>query len=495
MKSEISNFKSLGPRLILGLALILSTAFSCWSARAAEVVTATNAPGAQPPPNPGRLKQEVRVVVQTNVPLSTLTNAAAGEKSTQLKVTWAGWDGLHTEISQKTPIGDPLADLRHRLHGTNVDRVFHLEELKLSGKIGMKVAVDAAGFLTSSQLTGFNDGIELRRLRLYAKGDCLLLIPFAYELEIGYVPNSFYIENSYLLFPNLGIFGDLKMGQFQTPMSLEGVTSSRDLTFMEPAAPIQALAPGVDAGMQLNRVIFNQRMTWAFGLFAPGVGQDYGDASQDFARAIMRFTGLPMYHVNPDDPYDQHVFHLGLSGNILYSGNSTVHYQSRPESHIAPYVVNTEDIAADSAVVADAEIAWVDGPFSVQGEFLHSWVRESNLGQLDFNGFYASASYFLTGETRPYRRETGDFGRVIPKKNFDWGHGGWGAWEVAARLSYVDLNSENINGGRLGMLMTGINWYMHPHVKWRLNIGCGRVSSHNPDGNIFLAETRFEFDF
>ena len=51
---------------------------------------------------------------------------------------------------------------------------------------------------------------------------------------------------------------------------------------------------------------------------------------------------------------------------------------------------------------------------------------------LNFDGFYTSLSWFVTGESRPYDHQAGCFARVIPKRNFDWGRGGWGAWELAA---------------------------------------------------------------
>lgn len=83
----------------------------------------------------------------------------------------------------------------------------------------------------------------LRRARLYTKGDCIFITPVSYELEIGYIPDTFYIENSYLEFPNLGVLGSLKVGQYQPPMGLVTYGSSRDMIFMEPASPLQALAP------------------------------------------------------------------------------------------------------------------------------------------------------------------------------------------------------------------------------------------------------------
>ena len=388
-----------------------------------------------------------------------------------------------------------LSDVRQRVQGTNTDRVFHLEEAKMSAKIGAKLQVDGAAYLAGNQFKGFDDSFEVRRFRVYARGDCLLLMPVSYEVELGYIPNQFYIENSYLAFRDLPWIGELKFGQYQAPMSLDAVTSSRDTTMMELAAPLAALAPGVNAGVEIGRPIFDQRATWKLGLFTAGTSQDTGDASKNYGRAITRFTTLPIYEVNPHHPDSAMFLHLGLSANILYSASSTLSYRSRPESHLAPYVIDTGTIEADRALVAGAEAAWVKGPFSIQGEYLHSWVNEKDGQSLGFDGFYASTSWFLTGESRPYDRQNGCFTRVIPHKNFDWGKGGWGAWEVAGRYSFVNLDSADVHGGRLSMLMTGVNWYLHPHVRWRFEYGLGHVTDRQPEGNVNVFQTRMEVDF
>jgi len=320
-------------------------------------------------------------------------------------------------------------------------------------------------------------------------------MPVSYEIELGYIPHQFYIENSYLAFRDLPLVGEFKFGQYQTPMSLDAVTSSRDITMMELAAPLSALAPGVNAGFQIGKPVFDKRATWKIGLFTAGTSQDTGDASKDYGRAITRITGLPIYDVDPNHPNSATLLHLGLSANILYSTSGSLRYRSRPESHLAPYVIDTGNMAADDAVVVDAEVAWVRGRFSVQSEYLHSWVNEQDGAGPHFDGVYASASWFLTGESRPYDVINGRFARVIPIKNFDWGKGGWGAWEIAGRYSFVNLNSADVHGGRLSMVMTGVNWYLHSHVKLRFEYGLGHVSRRQPEGYLSIFHTRVEMDF
>lgn len=488
----------------------------CVAAAETHAAAALASSDAAPAPEEGAewLKRQTQITVETNrPPAAAATNGIAPkEKSFRWKAAWEGWNGLHLELTRKTLLGQwvPGVTNADRLNpeglvrklrpgesapeGTNV-RILRLEERRMSGKIGAKFAVDAAAYATGEEFHGYDAGVELRRARLYAKGDCLLVLPVSYQIELGYIPDEFYIEESYLAFKNIRSIGELRFGQYQAPMGLDVINSSRDITFMEPASPLQALAPGVNAGLQMSQPVLHDRATWTLGFFTDGVGQDFGDASTDFGRAIARLTALPIDRSDPDQPDSARFLHMGLSANILYSGNSTVRYQARPESHLAPYVVDTGDISSQGALVLGAEAAWVNGPFSIQGEYLHSFVEQTGGSALNFDGLYVSASWFLTGESRPYNRTEGVFGRVAPKRALDFRDGDWGAWEVAARLSYVDLDHGDVEGGRLAMLMGGVNWHLHSHVKWRFNYGFGHVSGHAPAGNLNIFETRIEIDF
>ncbi|NJN05249.1 MAG: hypothetical protein HC814_00935 [Rhodobacteraceae bacterium] len=436
-----------------------------------------------------KLKERTRVITtQTVAP-------AAGGAVTNLPATtwewhlgWVDWDGLHFELRHRTLLSERISRI------TNLHAVV-LEETKMAGKIGAKIAVDAAAFATSGDLDGFDNGTELRRARIYAKGDCLLVLPVSYQIEVGYIPEEFYLENSYLRFHNVGFLGDLQLGQFQVPMGLVNYGSSRDMMFMESASPLQALAPGVNAGVPSGAPDARRARHLGGRSFHRRGGDDFGDATKGFGRMVARMTGLPIYDFDPQSPGRQRLLHLGLSGSLLYAGDSTVRFRSRPESHLAPYVVDTGEIAAEGSYGAGVEAAWVQGPLCVQGEFLHTWVRGADGVHESFHGLYASVNWFLTGESRPYDRKKGIFDRVVPRQNFNFGEGGWGAWELTARCSYLDLDDGNIDGGRLSMLMAGVNWHLHSHVKWRFNYGFGHVTQAGDGDSLNVFQTRIEFDF
>jgi phosphate-selective porin OprO/OprP len=110
------------------------------------------------------------------------------------------------------------------------------------------------------------------------------------------------------------------------------------------------------------------------------------------------------------------------------------------------------------------------GSISLQGEYFHAFTGGSEVGNPKFWGGYLQVSYFLTGEHRIYDTANGIFLRIKPKQNFHPLRGGWGAWEVAARLSYLDLNNRgDIKGGQETNLTLGLNWYLNPNIRFMFN--------------------------
>jgi phosphate-selective porin OprO/OprP len=132
-------------------------------------------------------------------------------------------------------------------------------------------------------------------------------------------------------------------------------------------------------------------------------------------------------------------------------------------------LIDTGDLAATTQQQVGLELAWVRGPLSLQSEFVWTHVNDTGPGSTEPWGAYAYASYFLTGEHRPYDREEGVFRRVKPYENFwlvDTPCGcaaGWGAWELALRWSYMDFI--DIDGQQLHDVTFGVNWYWNPRAR------------------------------
>jgi phosphate-selective porin OprO/OprP len=155
---------------------------------------------------------------------------------------------------------------------------------------------------------------------------------------------------------------------------------------------------------------------------------------------------------------------------------------------------------------AELVAAW--GPFSVQGEFvaLHYNRDAGRLAffnafgnhapgdtSLNFQGFYVYATWYLTGESRAeqYRgyeefNTPGNPNVAQIKILHPWSAGGWGAWELAARVDELNLNDggtrffqplgigglgvrQNIQGGRESNFTLGLNWYPDKGIRFMAN--------------------------
>lgn len=111
-----------------------------------------------------------------------------------------------------------------------------------------------------------------------------------------------------------------------------------------------------------------------------------------------------------------------------------------------------------------------------------------NPGDPKFTGWYVEGSWILTGETKTYQanatnNEMATFNNPRVITPFDWNAGTWGAWELAARYSDLDLNWHEgvagqtaaqapvggIRGGEEKIVSLGINWYFNNNVLMRFD--------------------------
>ena len=73
---------------------------------------------------------------------------------------------------------------------------------------------------------------------------------------------------------------------------------------------------------------------------------------------------------------------------------------------------------------------------------------------------------------------------------------GKGAWEVAFRVSRLDLDSQGIEGGKLTDLTVGLNWYMNPWTRittdW-VHPFLDRAPGGNSHADLWGIRCQFEF--
>jgi phosphate-selective porin OprO/OprP len=366
---------------------------------------------------------------------------------------------------------------------------FETKDKKYTARIGGRIQNDWMFGTMDEDLeakTGedLENGVEFRRARIYIEGTMPHNI--FYKAQYDFAGGDPEFKDVYLGLAKIPWVGSFRVGQFKEPFSLEELTSSNNITFMERSLPNEVISPARHTGLMLNNAILEQRMTWAAGFFRNS--DDFGDNSGDDEYVwTARLTGLPIYQ---DD--GRTLLHLGAAGRTRQIGDEELRLRTRPEQHLAPRFADTGTFDAEHQTSAGAEAAFVYGPASLQSEYMYTSVDTPGTLDPDFDGFYVLASYFLTGEHRPYKTDEGIFGAVKPNHDFSIADGGWGAWEIATRYSQTDLDDQSIKGGNLRNNTVGLNWYLNPNVRVMLNY----VHSHRQsEGSADMFGTRFQVFF
>lgn len=386
--------------------------------------------------------------------------------------------------------------------------------VKVGGRIQLDWALFGQNAASMNHYGDWQDGVEFRRVRLYAKGEAFNVIDYKLQMDFadtdeanqgsvadtdgnGTGPDdvdeliqSTAFKDVYITIKELPCIGHVRIGHYKEPFGLEQLTSANHISFLERSTSDEgAFVPGRHIGVMAFNHTENERLTWAIGAFRNELengAEPPRRFDDDGGTAVtMRCTFLPWYDEATEG---RGLLHLGTGYSYRDVDDGTYRFRARPESHIAPYVVDTGNIANVPDVnLFNAEAALVYGPFSAQSEYFHADVTRDGFADPAFDGGYVFFSYFLTGEHRAYNRAKGVFTRTKPFENFFLvrtcdGHlaCGKGAWEVLYRYSYMDLNDAGINGGEIRNHTVGLNWWLNPYTRMMWNYVNNRSTDDDP---------------
>lgn len=334
------------------------------------------------------------------------------------------------------------------------------------------------------------NGADFRRVRLSAKGAVAENMNYFVQMDFGFFGRPTFTD-VYADWTKLPLLGTVRVGQWKQPFSLEVVSSFRFTTFMERSSLFQAFTPFRHIGVGFFNHSDDLNTTWAASLIRTGQDQFGSSLSTDGGNGLVgRLTHLLWYD---EDSGGEDYLHVGAGYYLSTPPNDVARFRSIPEIFVGefrpggvgtsgqavpgvldgtPFFVDTLPLnGADHVQTFGLEALWVRGPLSVQAEGMAVVVDQDNIPSATLKGSYLQAGYFLTGEHRPYDRASGAIDRVQPFENFFLGCDdagsvyGLGAWELAARWSYIDLTDANVNGGTMNDFTAGVNWYCNPYCK------------------------------
>ena len=338
--------------------------------------------------------------------------------------------------------------------------------------LGGRLQLDAAKYFDDGPVS-FGNGVEVRRARLSISGSYLEDWQFKAEYDFTalekQVRELFGLNDAYIAYHGFQSIR-IKAGHIKKPFSLERLTSSKYGTFVERSLAT-SFVPIRNLGLALSG--HTEQWTASAGIFSGRITQPVHDGYS--------LTGRITY--SPIHAQD-HVIHLGLAASRRETNDDNIaRFASRPESHITEIrLVDTGKFDAESYYLIGLEAAYINGPFSIQSEYIRTETNNKTAGnpELSASGFYVESSWFLTGESRRYSFKDGSFKQTNVRHTVN--QGGFGAWEIAARYSNLDLTDETIIGGEEDNVTIGLNWY--PNNQLRLMANHIKVINTDRPGNI-----------
>ncbi len=384
-------------------------------------------------------------------------------------------------------------------------------DFKISGVFQADTAYFSQDAVSQATLGDIQDGTGFRRARLAAVGN--ISERASYQMEFDFAQTQARLVDVWGQFKDTPV-GNVRVGRFRQPFGMSELTSVRELPLLE--RPITfALAPFRQTGIMLFDTAYDEQMTWAvsgFRTISDNFGNVYGD-NGGYGTAE-RITAL-LY-----DQGDRGLIHVGFDHSYLNPARDQIQYASQDEIFVGqqpsfgpagfsvqpsegvPPFVNSGVFAVDSINLFNIEGAVSFGRGLIESEFRWSNVDLPTGENVTVEGGYVTVRYVLTGEVIPYNRSAGVFGRVKPNHPLDVCKGDWGAWEIAGRVSNLNLNplfgQPGVPGKGRELLSSSLalNWYMLANAKCQFEFVDGRLDDPTlgrSDTNTYAARVQFDF--
>ena len=304
---------------------------------------------------------------------------------------------------------------------------------------------------------------EFRRTRVNVKGTSGK--NWAYKLTVDIDEGEAEVDTGYLKYQGFENV-DLLLGRLKAPAGLEELTSSKWISTVERTITTS------DFGILSGKPDFQFQAQAHGGNFFGQLafideGNEDADTADAYSWALRAGGHFPFGEEN-------HFLHAAASyADRDFGDEGTIGFETEGAVHALSgdiKVQDDDDFEVDDADQFGVELAYVNGPFSAQGELWTAGFDGDINGagdvadtDVDVDAYYLLLSYFLTGESRGYKGKVGKFDKVKPK-------GPSGAWELVAKYEDGEIDPDNqADESEYEVLTLGVNWYATNNVKFMLN--------------------------
>ena len=407
--------------------------------------------------------------VETAVPAEeaniTAADARAAELEAKIEALQAQLTELKTAVTKATPSWKGAPQFADTDEGWS---------FKVRGRLMIDSAyAPAPDNYVANRNLGFNT--RVRRFRIGVEG----AIPggFGYKAEADFANAAVGFGDVVISYAPTGKIYGFTFGNQESLDGMEQITSSRWSQFIERAQGNDAFGNTRRIGLALNLHSKDNLLRLDAGVFAA----HSIDASVDNDGYILAartsytpYVGKGFVHMGLN--FQHREFQRNDNGVASVSTgapstNQIARYRARPFLQTTDVrYVDTGNFAAKSDNIYGAELYGVFKSLIIGGEAQYVKVNAYKAGDIRtgldaFNGgsvvtptgnpsFFSGfieASYFLTGETRGYKNGLWDRTKVLHPVS----KGGLGAFQVAARFDYLDLDDSKLKNGVTNNFATG----------------------------------------
>ena len=269
---------------------------------------------------------------------------------------------------------------------------------------------------------------------------------------------------------------NVRIGRFKPPFGLERLQSGSNLAFNERAFPTN-LAPNRDNGVQIFGDVFAGTTEYQIGVFNGAIDNTVGVADNNNGKDLVaRVFTHPFKNSDHDALKGLGIgvaYGAGTQRSNSAAGNSSLPTFLTPgQQTFASYV--TGAFANGDRERISPQFYYYTGPLGVLGEYVVA-KQDVALGaataKVENDAWQVLLSWAVVGGDASFRG-------VMPKNSFDWAAGTWGALELVARYSELDIDDDAFSAGLFSSsssatqaqdIGVGANWYLTRNVKLQVN--------------------------
>ena len=321
------------------------------------------------------------------------------------------------------------------------------------------------------------NGVNIRRMRFAVKA--ILWGHWGGEIDFDFGNNGVDIKDAYIRY--IGKNWQIKAGNFREPFSIETMTTSRYITFMErPYATEQA--PSRHLGVDFK--IFYNNFFFEGGVFSSNIANDLirDQNKSKGTNAGWSLTGRAAW---APIKKDRTVLHIGVAGSYrvpkiqeLGDPINSFRYGENAETEInRKKYIDTDWMAnSQTKIIIGTELAYAYQNFRVQGEYIITRIQRDKdkmpegEDKVNLGGFYVMGSWLVNNADYYYNMSDAEF------SNIDFRDNKKGAFEIALRYSFMDANTYKegdltpyLQGGSGETYTLGLSYYFNWNVKLMLN--------------------------